>query len=168
MSDSLGGRLGTTQTQDYVLLALLALGGYVIYQIVQGVKATGAAVGAAASAVGRGVQTAYTTTTDALGSGLYSLFGPDDAKALGSMTYLMVNFPDGLRHSVPANTVNASGLFTWTGYPPGSQPPIVLTLMKDANGAWYATSDTPMAIDPKALQPVVFDPSVIDSNINVN
>lgn len=154
--------MGTSATQDYVLLAALAVAGYLVYQLVKGIKATGAAIGGAAGAIGGAVSTAYSTTTDALGSGLYKIFGPDDAKALGSMTYFMVNFPDGLRHAVPANTVNASGLFTWTGYPPGSQPSIILTLVKDNSGAWYATSDTPMALDPKALQPVSFDPNTID------
>jgi len=54
------------------------------------------------------------------------------------MQYLLVNFSDGTRHAVPANTVDQDGFFIWTGYPPGSQPDTGMQLMKDANGAWYA------------------------------
>lgn len=134
--DSLGSVLGTSQTQDYVLLAALAVVGYVIYQAVQGIKTVAGGVGSAAAAVSAG----FTATGNAIGSGLYSLFGPSDAQALGSMTYLMVNFPDGNRHAVPGNSIGPTGLFQWTGYPPGSQPLLTLQLVKDSSGAWYATA----------------------------
>jgi hypothetical protein len=135
--DSVGSLLGTSRTQDYVLLAVLAVVGYVVYQAVQGVKTVAGAAGTAAAAVSAG----FTATGNALGSGLYALFGPSDAQALGSMTYLMVNFPDGARHAVPGNTVGPTGLFQWTGYPPGSAALLTLQLMKDtAAGAWYATA----------------------------
>ena len=45
--DSIGSRLGTTQTQDYVLLGVIGLALYVLYNVVSGVKATAAGVGAA-------------------------------------------------------------------------------------------------------------------------
>lgn len=66
MSNSVGSRLGTTQSQDFVLLALLALGGYVLYQVVQGVKATTQAVGTAASALYHGAQTLTSPIASAL------------------------------------------------------------------------------------------------------
>lgn len=169
MSNSLGSRLGTSSTQDYVLLGVVALVGYVLYEVVKGIRATGAAVGAAVGAATHAAASAYTDTTSALGSGLYSLFGPDDKKLLGSMSYFLVNFPDGTRHAVPNNSVNASGMFTWTGYPPNSQPDLVLTLVKDNQGAWYATSDTPVALDPSALQQITFNSDTIDiPNVTLN
>lgn len=139
---SIGERLGTSQTQDFVLLGALAVGFYVIVQLVQGLKLAGHAVGVA----GQAVATAYTSTVDALSSGLYSLFGPDDAKALGAMDYLIVAFPDGQKHAVPANTVTSTGLFQWTGFPAGSQTAQPLQLVKDSSGAWYATDDTDFGV----------------------
>jgi hypothetical protein len=139
MSRSVGESLGTSQTQDFVLLAGLGVAFYVIYQLVQGVKTTAHVVGAAADLVAE----AYTTTRDALTTDLYILFGPDDEKALGALDYLLVNFPDGQRHAVPGTTITPTGLFVWAGFPPGSQPSITLQLVKDKSGAWYATYDDP-------------------------
>jgi hypothetical protein len=156
---SVGDRLGTSSTQDYVLLAALALGGYVLYKVFGAVSATVHAAGDAAVAVGKGVSTAYTATVNAVGSGLYTLFGPED---IGSSTYFLVNFPNGSRHAVPGKMVSSAGLFTWTGYPAGSEPPIVLTLVKDAQKQWYATSETPMAMGPAGLQPVTIDQTLLD------
>lgn len=48
---SIGQRLGTTDTQNYVLLGALALLGYVVYQAIKGVKTGAAVVGSAASAL---------------------------------------------------------------------------------------------------------------------
>lgn len=127
---SVGSRLGTTQTQDFVLLGALALGAYVLYNLVQGVKASANVIGAAAQGL--------TSTGAALGSGLYALFGPSDAQVLGTMKFLTVTFPDG-GHAVPADSVNADGTFIWTGYPAGSQSPATYQLVKDANNRWFAT-----------------------------
>lgn len=138
---SVGGALGTTRTQDFVLLGAIALLGYVIYNIVTGIKTGAAAIGAGAAAVG----SALTTTGNALGSGLYALFGPSDAQILGNMVYLTVTFPDG-RHAVPANTVNSDGTFTWTGYPSGTANPVTYQLVKDTNGNWFATVNTDFGV----------------------
>lgn len=127
---SVGSRLGTSQTQDFVLLGAIALAAYVLYNLVSGVKALAPGVAAAANAL--------TSTGAAIGSGLYSLFGPSDAQILGETTFLTVAFPDG-SHAVPASTVNSDGTFSWTGYPAGSQPPATYQLVKDANGHWFAT-----------------------------
>ena len=138
---SVGNRLGTTQTQDFVLLGAIALLGYVVYNIVSGVKAGAQAVGAGAQAVAN----ALTSTGNAIGSGLYSLFGPTDAQALGETVFLTVSFPDG-RHAVPSGTINPDGTFAWSGYPAGSQPVNTYQLVKDANGAWYATINTDFGV----------------------
>jgi hypothetical protein len=138
---SLGSQFGTSKTQDYVLLAGIAFVGYIVYQVVQGVKQIPKAATAAAAAV----KAAYTSTVDATANDLYILFGPDDAAALGSWIYLTVTFPDG-RHAVPGNSVNADGSFVWTGYPPGTQAPITLQLVKDQQGNWYATDPTDFGV----------------------
>lgn len=127
---SVGGRLGTTQSQDFLLLGALALAGYVLYNLVQGVKASANVVGAVAQGL--------TSTGAALGSGLYSLFGPSDAQIMGTTEDLIVSFPDG-SHAVPAQNINPDGTFSWTGYPPGSLPATTYQLVKDANSHWYAT-----------------------------
>lgn len=134
---SLGSHLGTTQTQDFVLLGAIALLGYVIYNAIAGVKAVGSGVVAAGKAL--------TSVGDALGSGLYTLFGPSDAQILGETTFLTVAFPDG-GHAVPASSINPDGTFTWTGYPAGTQQPITYQLVKDANNRWYATVNTDFGV----------------------
>lgn len=133
---SVGQHLGTSKTQDYVLLAGLALVGYVLYKVFGAVSTVASGVGSAVSAVGG----ALTNTGEAIGSGLYDLVHPNE---LGSMDYLVVSFPDG-KHAVPADSVNANGLFTWTGYPAGSQSPQVLTLVKDKATPpnYYATAES--------------------------
>lgn len=135
---SVGNRMGTSSTQDMVLLAVLAVGAYVLYKVFGAVSAVGSGISAVAGAAKEG----YTATVDAVSSGLYAVFGPNDAKALGSMDFLLVNFPDGSRHAVPADSVTGTGLFTWTGYPAGSQPGITLQLVKDKSGSWYATQES--------------------------
>lgn len=134
---SLGSRLGTTQTQDFVLLGGMVLVGYVLYNLILGIKTAGAGVVAAGKAL--------TSVGDALGSGLYTLFGPSDAQILGETVYLTVAFPDG-RHAVPSSSVNPDGTFTWTGYPPGSMSPVTYQLVKDASNQWYATVNTDFGV----------------------
>jgi hypothetical protein len=128
----------SSKTQDVVLVLGLAVAGYVVYKLFSAASSAAGAVGAAASAVGTAAANAYQSTVSAVASGFYAVFGPAD---IGSSTYYLVNFPDGARHAVPGNTVDSSGNFTWTGYPPGSQPAMALTLVKDSSGAWYATQN---------------------------
>ena len=55
---SIGQRLGTSQTQDFVLLGALALAGYVVYNLISGVKKTAdvaAAIAHAAAQAGQAV-----------------------------------------------------------------------------------------------------------------
>lgn len=138
---SIGERLGTSKTQDFVLLGAIALVGYVIYNLVTAAKAGVAAVGAGAQAV----SSALTSTGNAIGSGLYSLFGPSDAQTLGETTFLTVSFPDG-KHAVPSSAVNPDGSFIWTGYPSGTQQPVTYQLVKDASNQWYATLNTDFGV----------------------
>src|SRR6516165_2851588 len=127
----------TSTTQNLVMLGGMGLVLYIAYNLIKGVKATVAGVGA----VGKAAANAYTSAVNAVSSGLYTLFGPDDAAALGDSTYLLVSFPDGSRYAIGASQINPDGLFLWTGHPPGSQPAITLQLVKDNSGAWFATQD---------------------------
>lgn len=52
---------------------------------------------------------ALTTAGEAIGSGLFDFFHPDQ---LGETTFYIVTFPDGVKHSVPSRSVDANGLFT--------------------------------------------------------
>lgn len=70
MSDSIGSRLGTTTTQDIVLLGALAVGAYVVYNLIQGVKKTAdtaASIVNSAAAAGQQVN-------DAVVNGLAKLY----------------------------------------------------------------------------------------------
>lgn len=127
------------KTEDMIKLAALAAAGYVVYRLLSAASSAAAAAAGAVGAAASAVNSAYQTTVAAVGSGLYAVFGPTDKSA--SMYYI-VNFPDGNRHAVPSNTVDSSGNFLWTGYPPGSSGAITLTLVKDSAGAWYATTDS--------------------------
>ena len=58
-----GDYLGTTQTQDWVLLGLIVLAGYVVFEVVKGVRATGQAAAAAGTALYHGAQTVSARAT---------------------------------------------------------------------------------------------------------
>lgn len=49
-----------------------------------------------------------TTVGDAIGSGLYDFFHPNE---MGETKFFLVTFPDGQRHSIPASYIDASGIF---------------------------------------------------------
>lgn len=66
MKGSLGKHLGTSRSQDFVLLAALALGGYIVYQIVQGVKKTSETIGAAVDQFNQLATTAGESATSAI------------------------------------------------------------------------------------------------------
>lgn len=88
---------------------------------------------AAAKAVGAGYNASVNTVSDAL----TSLFGP--AVTIAGTMYV-VTFPDGSRHAVDASTVDASGNFSWSGYPAGSQAAQQLQIMVGSDGTKYAVS----------------------------
>jgi Na+/phosphate symporter len=110
-------------------LVLIGVGAVVAYLLYA--KATAAAK-AAAAAAGQ----AYTGSVNTVSDALSSIFG--SAVTLPGTFYTAV-FEDGTSHAIPANTVDANGNFTWTGYPAGSQLPQALQLTT-INGTRYAIS----------------------------
>jgi len=111
---------------------------YVIYQIFSTAQKGFSTVQSAAGAVVDAAGNAYTSARDAVASGLYALFGPEDRS--GPNTYYTITFPDGLRHAIGADVVDANGNFTWTGFPVGSSAPVKLRIVKDSSGAKFAVS----------------------------
>ena len=116
----------------------IIVGGYVLLQALGFLKKAATTAGQAAQTVVQAAEFAYTSARDALSSGFYSLFGPDEN--FGPDTYYTVNFPDGSRHAIGADQVSANGQFTWTGYPAGSQAPQTLQIVVDSSGTKYATA----------------------------
>lgn len=53
--------------------------------------------------------TAYTSARDAVASGLYNWFGPEEK--FGDNTFFTVTFPNGQRHSIPKSSVSNQGVF---------------------------------------------------------
>jgi hypothetical protein len=93
--------------QNLIVLAAITAGAYFAYRLFN-----------VASDTAKKVADTLTETGGAIGSGLYDLFHPDTT---GETTFYIVNFKapvgDGMRHSVPASTVNKDGVFllgpTW-------------------------------------------------------
>jgi hypothetical protein len=110
---------------DLLLLGAGAVLAYVLYK-----KAT---------AVTQAAGAAYTGSVNTVSDWISSLFGPS-ATAAGA-TYYTVVFEDGTSHAVPASSVSNTGVFTWTGYPAGSQPAQQLSLLVGSDGTKYAVSD---------------------------
>lgn len=78
------------KTKDWLLLALFAGGAYYLYR------------------TATGVSRALTSAGEAIGSGLFDLFHPDQ---VGETLFYKAKFPDGKFHSVPSRAVNADGIF---------------------------------------------------------
>lgn len=98
---SLGDSFGTSKTQDMVLLGVLVLGGYVVYQIFQQIKGLEAGVGKAAGAVAgavrsgavatyKGAQVVTAPVSDALASAYEAMSFAPALNVAGN-----VLFPDG-------------------------------------------------------------------------
>lgn len=136
MSDSFGSRMGTSQTQDLVLLAGIGLGGYVLYKIFSAFSAVARGAGAAASAVASATAAGYNSVRDAVANGLFAVWGPADVS--GPSIYYNVTFPDGSNHAVDPTMIYGAGYFDWSGAPAGSQAVYTYQLIKDNNGFWYA------------------------------
>lgn len=111
---------------------LLLLGGGALLAYLLYSKAT-----QAAAAVAAGTTAAYNGSVNTVSDFISSLFGPSVTSP--SMFYTVV-FEDGTSHAVAANTVDASGNFNWTGYPPGTIPAQRLQLLVASDGTKYAIS----------------------------
>lgn len=87
--------------------------------------------------VSAGVASAYTGAVNTTSDWLTHWFGPS---LTGSDLYHTVIFPDLSSHAVAASIVDpSSGLFNWSGYPPGSQPEYTYQLQL-IDGLWYAVT----------------------------
>ena len=82
------------------------------------------------------VDATYSSARDAVASGLFALFGPEDKS--GPNLFYTVTFPDGARHAVGADRVDAQGIFTWAGYPDGTEVARRLRIIKDQAGNKFA------------------------------
>lgn len=76
--------------KDWLLLALVAGGAFYLYRTFAGVSRV------------------FTTAGEAIGSGLFDLFHPDQ---VGEMLFYKAKFPDGKFHAIPSRAVNADGIF---------------------------------------------------------
>ncbi len=102
---SAGSLLGTSKTQDFVLLGVLALAGYIVWQVVQGVKATAGLAGAAGSAIVKGAQTVTAPVAAALASAWNAMTATSSMPVLGN-----VLFPDGTLTPIAQLTVKQDSL----------------------------------------------------------
>lgn len=78
------------KTKDWLLLALFGAGAYFLYR------------------TSTAAQRALATAGEAIGSGLFDLFHPDQ---VGETLFYTVAFPDGQNHAVPSRSVNSAGRF---------------------------------------------------------
>lgn len=122
----------SSETKGWLTLAAVAVGGYFLYRAIKGV---GGVASAAADAVAGG----YNSAVDALSSGLFRLFGPQDLSS-DNTTYYTVGFPDGSKHAISADRVNSDGTFQWAGYPDGSQPAVTLKVVIAQDGSKVAVT----------------------------
>lgn len=133
---SAGSLLGTSKTQDFVLLAALALGGYIVYQLVQGVRATAGAVGAVGGAALAGAKALTAPVATALASAWLSMTSAGSMPALGN-----VIFPDGTTTPLSQLTVKQDALGNvYVGAPASG---LLFQLQpSDASGNWPALQIT--------------------------
>lgn len=129
---SVGDRLGTSATQDYVLLGVLGLAAYIVYQLIQGVRATGAAVGAVYS----GAKTVTAPVASALAKAWSAMTLAPSPMVLGN-----VLFPDGSRVPLSSLTVKQDSL--GNVYVASPDNGLLLQLQpSNANGDWPAVQIT--------------------------
>lgn len=57
------------------------------------------------------IDNALQSPRDALASGLYRLFGPDEE--FGDSLYYTIGFPDGSRHAIPSSSVQKNATFQY-------------------------------------------------------
>lgn len=88
---SVGKRLGTTQTQDFVLLGALGLAAYIVYNLIKGVKTTVGVATSAVQAIGAAGQQAQDTITSAIAKVISAAVLPPKIVPTGA-----VSLPNGL------------------------------------------------------------------------
>lgn len=107
---SVGQRLGTSPSQDYVLLGLLAIGGYVLYKVFSGVEkiASGAAAaGAQVADVYDQASEVFDTTPDPSAATWVGWYDPTQR----SVFVYVLTFPDGSHGIVWGHDVQSDGTF---------------------------------------------------------
>lgn len=82
------------KTEKLILYGLIAGGLYLAFKILNPIQQAGAALVSAG---------------EAIGSGLYDYFHPDE---LGATMFYVVTFPDNSNHAVDARLIDSDGLFT--------------------------------------------------------
>lgn len=156
MSDSLGERMGTTQTQDLILLGVLVIGGYLVYELIQGVKATTTALGTAATSLYKGAQTVTAPVATALANAWMAMQPASGMSVLGN-----VIFPDGSQVPLSQLTVKQDSLGNVYVASPASG--LLLQLQpSDANGNYPAVQIT----DPSQIGTAPADTTSMDFGVN--
>lgn len=151
--------LGTSKTEDVLLIAALAVAGYVVYQLVQGVKATAGAIGAAGSAAYSGARTVTAPVASALAAAYEAMtFAP----AIGVAGNVL--FPDGTMTPLSSLPIKQDTLGNVYVNPP---PSYTLWQLQpsDAQGNWPAFQITDPAQIGQAPGTAPAQPAVFDSNI---
>lgn len=95
-------------------LALAAAAVYLVYKATRVAEGTVKAIGSA---------------QEAITSGLYSLFGPDE-REFGDWLYFTVSFPDGQKHAIGRSLVDNTGKFQYQN--------VWYRILDDAQGTHHA------------------------------
>lgn len=137
MGESVGARLGTSRTQDLVLLAALGVGAYVVYQVFKQLKGLEAGIGQAATLTYQGAQTLTAPVASALASAWNSMQPAGMAAGLQGN----VIFPDGSQVPLSQLTVKQDAL--GNVYVAAPQTGLLLQLQpSNAQGNWPAIQIT--------------------------
>lgn len=164
---SAGSLMGTSKTQDLVLLAALGIGAYVIYQIFQQVKGLETGIGKGAVAAYKGAQVLTTPVSSSLAAAYEAMtFAP----AIGVAGNVL--FPDGTMTPLSTLPIKQDTLGNVYVNPP---PSYTLWQLQpsDAHGNWPAVQitdpgqigQTPGTAAPQVPQPAV-DPNILFGNFN--
>lgn len=151
---SVGERLGTTPTQDWVLLAGIALAGYVLYKVFGAAKTLTAplvAAGQAGADIYNQTSELGDTTPDPTANTWASWYDPTQR----SVFVYVLTFPDGNHHVIFGSDVQADGTLMYAGalyrigldkagglrayeYSPvlGNGPPAIVTVGGATPGGW--------------------------------